>query len=111
MATYSHVFGSQFPDSLITLGNHKDIDDSVIDLVNQFETYMKNGNRKAASELYESNKETLKPYKCDMEYLNYLSEEIYNTGVKALMQYKVIQSENEPDYDVDIGNYWIQEYT
>ena len=56
---YSREFGSQFPSSLIGVGTKKDIDNSVKDLINQYNAYcdagchllrpkrgLKKGNRK-----------------------------------------------------------------
>ena len=40
---YSRVFGSKFPNSLIEVGTKKDVDDSVLALVNQYQNYMQAG--------------------------------------------------------------------
>ncbi|MBO5093804.1 MAG: hypothetical protein J6C33_05540 [Lachnospiraceae bacterium] len=110
MVNYSRVFGSQFPSVLITPGTHKDVDDSVIHLVNQYNSYIETDNVAAAYNLYKSNENILKPYLIDMAYINYLEEEVYNTGLLALSQYQVIQSDKEPPSDLDNGTYWVQEY-
>lgn len=110
MATYSHIFGSQFPSELIALGTHKDVDDSIVSLVNQYNSYIDSEDMTSAYNLYTANKDKLDPYLITMQYINYLEEEIYNTGIAALTQYQVTTSETEPIVDTDEGTYWIQEY-
>ena len=110
MPNYSHVFGSNFPSSLIPLGTHKDIDDSVVDIVNQYNEFIRNGDTNSAYALYNSNKALLKPYNINMSYMNYLEEEINNTAIAALSQYQVIHSESEPTIELDVDSYWIREY-
>ena len=81
---YSHNFGSNFPDSLIPIGTKKDIDDSVKDLITQYYSYIENGKVTDAKSLYDQNKTLLEPYIIDMEYINRLEEEIWNTHVATL---------------------------
>lgn len=110
MSGYSHEFGSQYPSSIMTLGTHKDIDDTVVSLINQFNALMESGNRSGAAALYDSNKTLMKPYMIDIGYINYLEEEIYNVGIKAISQFNTLQSVTEPDIEQDEGSYWVQEY-
>lgn len=109
MTNYSNLFGSQFPSALITPGTHKDVDDTVVSIVNQYNSYINSGDTSSAYELYEANKSILEPYSITMSYVNYLEEEIYNTGMLALSRHQVIQSDREPAYG-DEGTYWVQEY-
>lgn len=110
MANYSHIFGSQFPSSLINVGTRKDVDDSILPLLTQYFAYLDAGDMESAAEYYEQNESVLEPYNANAKYLNRLEEEIYNTGVKALLQYNVIQSNLEPTVEQDDGSYWVKEY-
>lgn len=109
MAGYSHEFGSLYPSSLITPGTHKDIDDTVVSLINNFNSLMESGDRSGAAMLYKKNETKLKPYMIDMSYINYLEEEIHNVGVKAITQFNTLQSATEP-IGQEEGNYWVKEY-
>lgn len=106
---YSREFGSQFPSSLINVGTKKDIDDSVKDLINQYNAYCDAGDLSSAFNIYEQNKNILKNYMIDMKYINQLEEEIYNTGLFALNQTSVIYSDIEPETQSENGR-WIMEY-
>lgn len=109
MIDYSREFGSQYPSALMHLGTHKDVDDSVIDLIQEYNSYIENGNMESAYQFYTYNKDILDPYLITMNYVNYLEEEVYNIGVMALSTNIVIQSDNEPISAKDDA-YWIQEY-
>ena len=93
---YSRIFGSNFPRSLIEVGMKQDVDDTVIDLVNQYYTYMNESNVKAANALYQANVEKLEPYSIKAKDFNLLLEETYNIGLHVLQQTKSIISETEP---------------
>lgn len=104
---YSRVFGSNFPSSLITVGTKKDVDDSVLTLVNQYQKYMESGNRSSANNLYINNKEILEPYKISMKDFNSLQEELYNLGLYSLQQSSIISASSEPA-DMSDGSIWIE---
>lgn len=109
MVDYSREFGSQYPSELIPLGTHKDVDDSVVELINEYNSYIENNDMKSAYQFYLYNKDTLDPYIITMNYFNYLEEEVYNTGIFALMTTPTIHSTEEPIASEE-GSYWIQEY-
>lgn len=109
MADYSREFGSQYPSELIPLGTHKDVDDSVVELINEYNSYVENSEMESAYQFYLYNKDILDPYIITMNYFNYLEEEVYNTGVFALMNAPIIHSTEEPIASEE-GAYWIQEY-
>ena len=106
---YSREFGSQFPSSLIGVGTKKDIDNSVKDLINQYNAYCDAGDLSSAFNIYEQNKSVLKDYMIDMAYINKLEEEIYNVGLFGLNQTSVIYSDIEPETQAENGR-WIMEY-
>lgn len=106
---YSHNFGSNFPSELIPVGDKKDIDDSVKDLIVQYNSYISAGNLDSANELYESNKTKLDPYAIKMKDINRLEEEIYNTALLALNQIKNVISDTEPSSQ-SVDSYWYQDY-
>ena len=108
--SYSRTFGSNYPSTLIQLGTHKDVDNSVVGLVNQYNAYVQAGNMVAAGNLYNQNKAKLEPYVLNMSYINRLEEEIYNTGLYALSSNSSITSDTEPTIEQNVGSYWLQDY-
>lgn len=111
MTAYSHEAGSLFPDQIMEPSNFKDVDDSVKDLVMQYQKFMDSGNKESADALLESNYEVLKPYFCDMVFINKLSEEIYNAALCSLAKRTCIISDSEP-IDIPYENddvIWYQE--
>lgn len=107
---YSRNFGSSFPQEVIAPGNHRDVDAAVSSLVTQYNQYMQNGDVAAAGKLYHDNKDLLSLYRIDTSYINLLEEELYNTGVFALLSQETIVSETQPGENQDIGGYWLQDY-
>lgn len=107
---YSRNFGSLFPSSLISVGNHKDVDDTVVNLVRLYNSYLNAGDIEGASRLYGENKDTLDQYMINMAYINRLEEEVYNTGLYAMTGKSLIISENTPEVDQNINDYWLQDY-
>lgn len=106
---YQRIFGSNYPNECISAGTRKDVDDTVIHLVNQYNAYMKQGDIKSADIFFNANQAALAPYIINTQYLNYLEEEIYNTGVAALSKVEAIISDTEPSLQ-DVGGCWYQEY-
>lgn len=109
MEKYSREFGSNYPNQMISLGLHKDVDDSVVELINEYNSYVQKNDMSTAYQFYEQNKNILNPYIINMSYINYLEEEIYNTGLYALNTSPIIYSSEEP-LSASEGSYWIQEY-
>lgn len=108
---YSRTFGSNFPNSMIPYGSHKDVDNTVVGLVNQYNTYIQSGNMTQASQLYEANKFKLEPYIINMTDINRLEEEIYNTGLYALSaSASSIISSEEPTTEQANNSYWFLDY-
>lgn len=93
---YSRIFGSQFPSSLIEVGTKKDVDNTVMDLVYQYYTYMNEKNIEAANALYQENKDVLDSYSITMKDFNLLLEESYNIGLNVLQKTTLTVSAEEP---------------
>lgn len=106
---YLYNFGSTFPKELISVGDKKDIDDSVKDLILQYYNYISNGDLTSANNLYENNKNTLDSYSINMKFINRLEEDIYNIGLSALNQIRNIISDSEP-ISQSVDSYWYQDY-
>lgn len=106
---YQKTFGSNYPSECIAAGTRKDVDDTVINLVNQYNSYMEQGDIKAVGVLFNANRTTLEPYLINARYLNYLEEEVYNTGIAALSAITAMISDTEP-LSQDEGSCWYQEY-
>lgn len=108
---YSHVFGSNFPQEVISIGTKKDIDDSVKDLILQYYSYIDSGNVSSANELFNSNKTILEQYIVSSSDFNRWNEEIYNLGVALLSSVATIISDTEPDSsNLSENSHWLQEY-
>lgn len=111
---YSRLFGSQFPEQAIEPGSHKDIDDAVAELINQYNICIQANDLKWAAEIYEENKDILEPYIINAAYINRLEEEIYNAGIYATTNgggaSGTIISETEPDIEQTEGDYWLSDY-
>ncbi len=106
---YSRIFGSQFPNSVISVGSRKDVDNSVIDLINRYNGYVSSGDINAANELYNDNKNLLEPYTFNSNYLNLLEEEIYNLGIGLLSSMSTIISSDMPA-NQSVNSYWLEDY-
>ena len=106
---YSRTFGSRFPGTCIEVGTRRDVDDSVADVIRQYNACFNSGNMNDAAALYEQNKVLLKPYIIDMAYVNRLEEEIYNTGLYAMYTASSVISP-EPPSEQNSGGYWLSDY-
>lgn len=107
---YQRNFGSKFPDELIDVGTKKNVDDSVLELVNQYNAYIQNKDIASAEALYDANKSKLSPYKFDSFDVNRIYEEVYNVGLCALSFQNTIISDTEPVAEQMIGSVWLKEY-
>ena len=107
---YSRAFGSNYPSELIPLGTHKDVDNTVVNLINTYNSFVQRGDMVSAGIFYEQNKTTLEPYILNMDYINRLEEEIYNTGLYAMTTVDSITSDTEPEVEQGVGSYWFQDY-
>lgn len=106
---YSYNFGSNFPNELIPVGDKKDIDDDVKDLIIEYYSYISTGNLTSANNFYDSNKDTLEPYMINMAYINRLEEEVYNTALSMLNQTNSIVATSEPASQSN-DSFWYQDY-
>lgn len=107
---YSRTFGSKFPEKMIALGSHKNIDALSAPVIALYNKYIQNNEISKAYELYEENKTLLEPYMINSDKCNYWEEELYNTGLMALSQQISIISNEEPIVEQFNGSCWYQEY-
>ena len=107
---YSRQFGSTFPDGVYaTIGTKRDVDDTVVDLINQYYAYIDAGDITSAKGLYDTNVTTLEPYMINMAYVNALAEEIYNIALYTQKQITSVISDVEPSEQPTNG-FWYQDY-
>ena len=104
---YTHEY-SNFPNTLYTLHNYQDADDSIAPLVNQIRGYFASGNYTQAKYFIDQNKAVLAPYVINMETVNGLEEEIRNLEIFAMSkQQSVFVSLTEPE-EPENNDVWIQ---
>ena len=107
---YSRNFGSHFPESALVIQEKKDVDDYVVSIVNQIESYVKDKNLTAANQVLEEHKDVLEESLINSAFINLLQEEIYNVGLLAISQQSTIISQKMPTTQITVGSYWLQDY-
>lgn len=97
VAIYEREF-SKYPEEKIKLHHFKNVDDSIIDVINQINALRKQGLQNQAQRIIENNKDTLGQYIFDATTIRTLFEEIWNTQTyaKAKQQYTYFE-DGEPD--------------
>ena len=106
---YSRKFGSNMPYSPIELSEKKDIDNSIVYLVNQYNEYVSKGDLVSASKIYSENRDILESYIIDARYINKLEEEIYNSCVAVSRNYSIVNDSEPSKESQDINGIWYQE--
>lgn len=106
---YSRNFGSQYPEVQMTVSEKKDIDNNVVAIVNQVETYVRNNDLAHAAELLESNADLLEPYNINSAFFNLIQEEIYNIGLLAISKQNSMVSSTQPTTQTVAGSYWLKD--
>jgi len=108
---YSKEGGSRFPDSIMELGNYKDIDESVSDLITKIYQAQENDDYETAKKLITEHESLLKPYMINSELLNRLSEELYNTQIYAFTNLQqIFVSDEEPFVKMRKQDFWEQDW-
>jgi hypothetical protein len=106
---YSRNFGSQYPEVQMTVSEKKDIDNNVLNIINQVETYVNNRDLAEAAKLMEENAALLEPYTINSEFFNLIQEEIYNIGLLAISKQNSMVSAIQPTTQTVAGSYWIKD--
>ena len=106
MPNYNHNFGSTFPTSAPTFVQKKDIDDSVKSMIETYYGYINREDITGAYQYYEANKTTLESYIIDSNFINKLSEEVYNMGLYSLHYAPTIISNTEPESQLQYGSWF-----
>lgn len=106
---YTKIFGSQFPKHILEQKTFKDVDQTVLPLVNQIKTLQNAGDFEGANTIIENNKELLSSYMLSSNYLNFLCEETRNLEIFATtLTQNTLYQDSEPDSDmVDKNMIWI----
>lgn len=106
---YSNLYGSEMPSAVMPSTAKKDIDSSVMNYINTYNSYLKANNIRDARQYYDDHKSALEPYIINAEFINNLQEELYNCYVASQRNYCVV-SDTEPSSDAqDIDGIWYQE--
>lgn len=112
MARYTHNFGSQYPNNIISLTNYKNADNTIGTLLNQIKSAEERGDYAEAQSIIDANKNVLKQYVLDSSAINKYVEEIRNLEifVKSNKQ-QVFYQRSEPYNYASVGDVWILEGT
>lgn len=93
------------------LSNYKDIDDTVMPLINQYYTYLEANDFTNAAKILEENSDTLKPYKLDMNDVNKIQKAVSELADIAFSTQTIIISDTEPtSSSIGDGTEWYQPY-
>ena len=94
-----------------TLSNYKDVDDTVMPLINQYYAYIEANDLANANKVLEDNAELLKPYRLDMNGINKIEKAISDLSDIAFSTQQIIISATEPmGNNLGIGTEWYQPY-
>ena len=94
-----------------TLSNYKDLDDTVMPLINQYYAYIEANDLANANKVLEDNAELLKPYRLDMNGINKIEKAISDLSDIAFSTQQIIISTTEPmGNNLGIGTEWYQPY-
>lgn len=93
------------------LSNFKDIDNTVMPLINQYYSYLEANDFANAAKILEENSELLKPYKLDMNDVNKIQEAVSELADIAFSTQAIIISDTEPtSSNIGDGTEWYQPY-
>lgn len=93
------------------LSNYKDVDDTVMPLINQYYAYIEANDLANANKVLEDNAELLKPYRLDMNGINKIEKAISDLADIAFSTQQIIISATEPTgSNLGVGTEWYQPY-
>lgn len=93
------------------LSNYKDVDDTVMPLINQYYDYLSHNDLSNANKLLEENAALLKPYCVDMNSINKIEQAIVELEDIAFSKQQIIISSSEPTSEgIGTGSDWFQPY-
>ena len=112
MARYTSIFGSEYPNDIITVTEYKNADNTIGQLLNQIKQAEESGNYSEAQSIIRANANVLKQYVMDSSAINRYQEEIRNIEifVKANKQ-QIFYQTSEPRSYASVGDVWILEGT
>lgn len=105
MATYTHEY-SNFPTSLITVKEYKNVDDFIKGFVHQVQLLREQGYYAEAARMIRTSAD-MAPYNFDAEDVNRIVEEIRNTQIFAQGQKQAIFYSTTTDFDAQEMDVWI----
>lgn len=93
------------------LSNYKDVDDTVMPLINQYYAYIEANDLANANKILEDNSDLLKPYRLDMNGINKIEKAISDLADIAFSTQQIIISVTEPTgTNLGEGTEWYQPY-
>ena len=93
------------------LSNYKDVDDTVMPLINQYYAYIEANDLANANKVLEDNAELLKPYRLDMNGINKIEKALSDLADIAFSTQQIIISATEPTgSNLGVGTEWYQPY-
>lgn len=93
------------------LSNFKDVDNTVMPIINQYYAYLDQNDIYNANKLLKDNASLLKPYCIDMSTINKMENAISELGDIAFSTQQIIISQSEPNNtQIGVGSEWYQPY-
>lgn len=93
------------------LSNFKDVDNTVMPIINQYYAYLEQNDIYNANRILQENASLLKPYSMDANTINKMERAISELGDIAFSTQQIIISQSEPDnIQVGVGSEWYQPY-
>ena len=109
MARYTHDFGAQWPNELITLTHYRDADNSIGSILAQIKQAQQSGDYATAQQIIQNNRQALQGYVIDSSAINKYIEEIRNLEIytKTYKQ-QIYYQQSEPYNYAEVGDVWIK---
>lgn len=97
-----------------TLSNYKNVDNTVISIIDEFYRLRDLGDNDGAYNYISKYSSVLKPYMIDCSSMNKIELGIFELAKEVYYSQKIIVSKTEPNVDenqINLNSEWLQEYS
>ena len=105
MANYTNLYGSTYPQNVLTQRTFYDLTDAQASLISKFQTLINNNDISGAQDFIELHQADLKDKFIDALVINWLFEEIRNAQIFAKQEQQFIRTGLISE--VQVGDVWI----